>query len=117
MASYEAEGLELSDSWEYGYRRRLGGGVPHQPEVGRLYQIEDQSQARQLLQEAVAFAESEGWTMTQSPTDQPDVYRGTKELSRASAELGIGLGAVDPTDDPDGPVQLNVFMEFDPAIE
>lgn len=117
MASYEADGLELSDSWEYGYRTRLGGGVPHQPEVARTYRMEDQSRDRQLLEDAVAFAESEGWAMTQPLSDKPDFYRGTKELEPGSARMSLALGAEDPLHDPNGPRQLNIFMEFDPAIE
>ena len=117
MASYEAPGLRLSDSWEYAYRVRLGGGVPRQAEVSRLYTFEVESQARQLLEEAVAFAESEGWTMTQPLTDHPDSYVGTKELVPGSAKLFMGLGALDPIDDPDGPRDLLINIIFWPAIE
>jgi hypothetical protein len=117
MASYEADGLELSDSWEYAYRTRLGGGVPHQPEVARTYRIEDQSQARQLLEDAVAFAVSEGWEMTQPLTNRPDFYSGTKELGPGTGELGVWLGAEDPLHDPDGPRRLKILLEYDPAIE
>lgn len=82
MASYGADGLELSHSWEYAYRTRLGGGVPHQPEVARTYRIEDQSRARQLLEDAVAFAESEGWAMTQPLADSPDFISGPRISTR-----------------------------------
>jgi hypothetical protein len=117
MASYGADGLELSDSWEYAYRTRLGGGVPHQPEVARTYWIEDQSRARQLLEDAVAFAESDGWAMTQPLADSPDFHIGTKNLGPGTAELNIWLGAEDPLDDPDGPRKLKILLEYDPAIE
>jgi hypothetical protein len=115
MASYEAEGLDLSDSWEHAQRGSFLGSAPVQAEVGRRYRIEDQSQAVQLLEEAVAFAESEGWTMTQPLQDNPDFYRGTKALVPGSGELGIFLVAVDAIDDPGGPRQLGVKIEFDPV--
>lgn len=115
MATYEAEGLVLSDSWEHAQRPSLFGAAPRQAEVGRSYRIEDQSQAEELLADAVAFAESEGWTMRASLTGSPDFYRGTKELVPGSGELSLALGAADPINDPDSPRQLNVHLKFDPV--
>ncbi len=115
MASYEAEGLVLSDSWEHAQRPSLLGAAPRQAEVGRSYRIEDQSQAEELLDDAVAFAESEGWTMRASLTGTPDFYRGTKELAPGTGELSLALGAADPINDPDSPSQLNVHLKFDPV--
>jgi hypothetical protein len=115
MASYEADGLELSDSWEYAQRPRLSGGVPHQAEVGRRYQIEDQSQAEQLVEDAVEFAESEGWEMKQPLEDKPDFFSGTKELGPGTGELSVFLVAVDPIHDPDGPIQMRLKIEYDPV--
>jgi hypothetical protein len=117
MASYEAPGLKLSDSWQYAYGARLGGGVPYQAEVTRVYAMQDQSHARQLIGEAVASAESEGWTMTQPLRDKPDTYVGTKELVPGTAQLFIGLGVGDPIHDPNGPRVLIINIIFSPAIE
>lgn len=115
MAKYEAEGLVVSDSWEYGQRSSFLGSAPVQAEVGRTYRIEDQSQAVPLLSDAVALAESEGWTMSKSLTGRPDQYRGTKELAPGSGELSIGLVSADPSNDSDGSRQLVIHLEFDPV--
>jgi hypothetical protein len=115
MASYQAEGLELSDSWEYAQRGSLLGSGPRQAEVGRTFSIGDQSQAEQLLEDAVEFAESEGWAIRGSLTGRPDFYRGTKDLPPGSARMSISLGAVDPIREPDGPKQLVLHMEYDPV--
>jgi hypothetical protein len=115
MASYEAKGLVLFDSWEHAQRGSFLGSAPRQAGVGRTYRIEDQSQAKQILGDAVEFAEAEGWAMTQPISDNPDFYVGTKELVPGSGELSLGLGAVDPINDPDGPIQLVLHLEYDPV--
>jgi hypothetical protein len=115
MASYEAEGLVLFDAWVYAQRPRFLGGAPVQAEVGRRYRIEDQSQVGQLLQEAVAYAESEGWTMRESLTGRSTLFVGAKELAPGSGKLMIALGPTDPIDDPDGPIGLAIYLDFDPV--
>lgn len=115
MASYEAEGLVLSDSWEHAQRPSVLGAAPRQASVNRSYRIEDQAEAEELLDTAVAFAESEGWTMGPAIGGDPNLFRGTKELVPGSGELTIALGAADPISDPDGPRQLNIHLNFDPV--
>lgn len=117
MASYESEGLELSDSWEYAQRSSFLGSGPVQAEVGRRYRIGDQEQAEHLLNEAVAFAEFEGWSMTRPIADLPHFFGGARELGPGTGELSVFLVAKDPINDPDGPSQLGIKIEFDPAPE
>ncbi|HUP16042.1 MAG TPA: hypothetical protein VM848_08340 [Acidimicrobiia bacterium] len=105
----------LSDSWEYGQRSSFLGSGPVQAEVGRTYRIEDQSQAEQLLKEAVARAELEGWHAKEPLTERTTLYWGVKELAPGSGRLFIALGAADPINDPNGPRQLSIHLEFDPV--
>ncbi|MCI0677950.1 MAG: hypothetical protein L0Z63_02765 [Actinobacteria bacterium] len=117
MASYGAEGIVQTDSWDYAQRRSFLGSAPVQAEVGRTYRIEDQSQAGGHLDAAVAFAEAAGWKMSQPLPDQPEFYRGTKDLIPGSARLSLGLVAADPLGNPDGPKQLTIHIEFHPVPE
>lgn len=103
----------MIDAWEHAQRSSFLGSAPRQAEVGRTYRIEDQSQARSLLVDAVEFAESEGWEMTQPLENKPDFNSGAKELAPGTGELSIALGAVDPGE-PQGPRQLSIYIRFDP---
>lgn len=116
MASYQAEGLELSDSWEYPQGTGFLGSGPDPAEVGRKYRIEDQAQAERLLSDTVEFAESQGWSMSRPPADKPYFYAGEKELAPGSAKLAVALGAEDPLEDPEGPVALRIRMNYWPAL-
>lgn len=68
MASYEADGIVLIDSCERAEEHSLVTDKPvHHAEVGRTYQILDQSRAEQLVAEAAAVAESDGWRFRGPP--------------------------------------------------
>ena len=112
MASYEAEGLVLFDSWEYRQRSSFLGSGPRQAEVVRRYRVEDQSQAEEILNEAREVAESEGWQIQQ---ESEFAYSGVRELDPGMGRLFLMLQAEDILDDPDGPRVLAIFLEFDPV--
>lgn len=112
MADYEAEGIMLIDAWEQAERPGFLGGKPIHAEVRRKYRIVDQSEAEQLLSEAVAFAEAEGWDLQPSRVSPDTLYIGAKELGPGDGRLSMALGPADPLNDPDGPRVLTILLDF-----
>lgn len=115
MASYEADGIELTATEEFAestgpFRK------PVHAQVVRTYRIEDQGQAQELLLEAAAFAELEGWRVRPSRSSPTVGYGGTKQLPPGEARLGVSLSAFDPLHDPDGPRVLRISLDYGPVL-
>ena len=112
MADYQAPGLVLLKSWEYGERGSFMGSAPNHAEAVRWYRIENQSEVQDRLREAVAYAESVGWQIEQRPTG---AYVGQRELGPGMGQVIVSVGAEDPLDDLDGPRALGISPSFFPT--
>lgn len=115
MAEYEAEGIELIDSWERGEGRDLFFRKPTHAEVERVFRIVDQSQSKGVLEEAAAYAEENGWRVRDSSTSSNSGYGGAKKLGPGDGRLGVSLIPADPLHDPDGPRVLRIHLDFGPV--
>ena len=111
MSSYEAEGIELVDAWEESEGRDIVMDAPTHAQAGRTYRIVDELDAESVLNDAVAFAESQGWRMQQDITVST-LFVGSKPLPPGDGRLSLALGPADPTQDPDGSRSLNVLLDF-----
>jgi hypothetical protein len=113
MASYEAEGIVLIDSWRQAEGRDLIFRKPIHAKVGRTYRILDQSQQETILAEAVEYAESQGWRLTDPRTNQYGTgYGGSKDLAPGRGRLGISVVPADPLNDPNGPKVLSINLDY-----
>jgi hypothetical protein len=115
IASYEAEGIVLVDSWERAEGRDLFFRTPTHAEVVRSFRIVDQSRSERVLEEAAAYAEANGWRLAPARTSPATGYRGAKQLAPGDARLVVSLGAADPLHDPDGPRVLRIHLDFGPV--
>lgn len=114
MASYEHEGLVLFDSWEYEEGRDIILDNPTDALVGRRYRIEDQSRAEEQLAAVASAAESEGWRIRSSGSDDfSKWFRAAKDLGRpGEGRLIVSLVAEDTARDPEGPMVLRLILDF-----
>lgn len=114
MASLDLPGTDLDHS-----HNTVGGtvlGKPRYSRVTHVYRIVNQAEADDLLGEAVEYAESSGWTI--EPSLSQDSYRGRKTLETGRADIFIGLGpdvreSLEPDDlgpDPNGRRVLTVVI-------
>ena len=113
MANYEAEGLELADSWEYAERPSVVGSPPGHAELERSYRIADSVNIEEVVAEAVAYAESVGWEVGRDSIASR-LYVGTKDLEPGPGRLGISFGP-DVDSYPDGEWHLRIHLDFDPV--
>jgi len=112
MAAYEADGIVLIDSWERPEGHSLVTDKPVHAEVGRRYRIVDESRAEQLVAEAAAVAESEGWRLNAPRDDPPTGFRGAKRLVSGDARLIVSLVPEAPSRDSEGTRILRVILDF-----
>jgi hypothetical protein len=87
MAKLDLPGTELDRS-----SSKVGGTVMGKPvytEITRVYRIDNQAKADGLLEQAAAYAESSGWKIELSSSQ--DAYRGTKGPETGRADIYIGL--------------------------
>ena len=112
MADYEPDGTELEDSWTDGEGQDVVMDMPTHAGVGRTYRILDQTETKAVLDDAAAYAESQGWRLETSATSPDTSYHGEKELAPGEGNLGISLVAADPINDPEGPQLLRITLEY-----
>jgi hypothetical protein len=112
MATYEAEGLVLFDSWEREEGRNIVTDKPAHAEVGRRYRIQDPVQAEEILARVALFAESEGWRVSPTVSDPPTGFRAAKQLGPGEARLIVSLVAEDPSGGSDPPSVLRLVLDF-----
>lgn len=115
IASYEAEGIELIRTWQEAQGQGMFGR-PTYATVDRIYRIADQDQLLAVLQDAVSFAESEGWRMEEGIT-APTIFVGEKQLPTGIAEIAITLGTGEVIDEADGSSTLNIHLKYRPVSE
>ncbi|HZD24166.1 MAG TPA: hypothetical protein VE569_12320 [Acidimicrobiia bacterium] len=111
MASYEAEGLIMFDSWERAEGHSLVTDKPVHAEVERVFRLADQGRSERILEEAATYAEENGWRMQRDLTVST-LFVGAKSMEPGDARLGISLAASDPLHDPDGPRVLRIHLDF-----
>ena len=112
MAEYQAEGINLFDAFESNEHSGFLGGKPGHAEVGRHYRIENQSEVRNHLEEAVEYAKSQGWRI-QKESDRE--YRGTRELEPGTGRIHLSTPVEDILNDPNGPRMLRIYLDFGPV--
>lgn len=111
VASYEAEGITEARRWIT--REGTVLGKPTYAKVLVVYHIEDQSQVDRVLEEAVAFAEQNGWRMEPSNLSPPR-FRGSKGMGVVDrpGRLSIAVGPEDPLKLPEGqPWALVIILD------
>jgi hypothetical protein len=111
MASYETDGVELVDAWEQGEGRDIVTDKPTHAGVVREYRIEVQSEAEDILMDAVVYAGSQGWSIQEDMTSSV-LFNGSKHLPPGEGRLRLALGAADPLEAPDGPRVLTLLLDF-----
>jgi hypothetical protein len=113
MASYEAEGIELVRSEETPRGTDLVTRKPINAEVRRIYGLEQQSEADQVFEDAIAAAEAAGWDMRDlGPTESAFGGWGitaSKEFDWGPAQLTIGVGQT--PGEPDSDILLRITLE------
>ena len=96
MASYQADGIHLIEKQESGRGTSPVTGKVEYAEVSRRYELEDPSQASQVLDEAVSYAASHGWTIGENDPYEAStgalVVSATREVDWGVARLDIAVG-------------------------
>jgi hypothetical protein len=108
MASYEADGIELTDRDSQGYRGQRPFSQPAQ--VISVFRIVDDSRAEQALDKAVRFAETNGWEMTEDISRDLN-FQGSKDLVVGEGRLIVNIGPMDLREP--GPERaLRMYLDF-----
>ena len=96
MAGYQSDGIHLIESYERGRGTSLVTGKVEYAKVSRRYELEDPSQASRVLDAAVSYAASHGWTFGEDYLYESStgalVASGTRDMDWGLAQLNIAVG-------------------------